>query len=85
MSPSPLVASVDFLRHGEAPPGHWHLNVAPLGEAVPHWGPSGDVWHGDPRLCPVWWQLIPHGADYAAVPERAPVYEWCAGDGDTAS
>eukprot|EP01065_Artemidia_motanka_P042831 TRINITY_DN5806_c0_g1_i1.p1 TRINITY_DN5806_c0_g1~~TRINITY_DN5806_c0_g1_i1.p1 ORF type:complete len:460 (+),score=129.45 TRINITY_DN5806_c0_g1_i1:54-1382(+) len=72
-----LLVSVDFLRHGEAMPGHWHLNRAPLGELVPHWGPGGDVWHGEPSSCPVWWQLIPDGLKHREIPERRPVYEWC--------
>eukprot|EP01062_Namystynia_karyoxenos_P070579 TRINITY_DN65942_c0_g1_i1.p1 TRINITY_DN65942_c0_g1~~TRINITY_DN65942_c0_g1_i1.p1 ORF type:complete len:477 (+),score=127.00 TRINITY_DN65942_c0_g1_i1:68-1432(+) len=72
-----LFCSVDFAQHGEgAPPGHWHVNRAPLGELVPHWGPSGEVWHGAPEGCPVWWHLIPEGTTYFGRPERRPLYDW---------
>ena len=71
-----ILTSVDFLQHGEAPPGHWHVNRAPLGEFVPHWGPSNDVVHGKPADCPVWWQLIPKGFKYCIPPERAVILSW---------
>eukprot|EP00659_Diplonema_papillatum_P004500 gene4500-6970_t len=70
------LVSVDFCRHGSAPSGHWHLNRAPLGELVPHWGPSNDIFHGDPVKCPIWWMLLPEGMRYHSVPERAPLYSW---------
>ena len=67
-----LLASVDFATHGSAQPGHWHLNRAPLGEFVPHWGRRGDgTFHGEPDSCPVWWQLIPEGFTYKHTPARA--------------
>eukprot|EP01061_Rhynchopus_euleeides_P000353 TRINITY_DN1022_c0_g1_i1.p1 TRINITY_DN1022_c0_g1~~TRINITY_DN1022_c0_g1_i1.p1 ORF type:complete len:449 (+),score=102.50 TRINITY_DN1022_c0_g1_i1:73-1347(+) len=71
-----ILLSVDFMHHGEAPPGHWHLNRAPLGEFVPHWGPSNDVYHGSPEACPLWWLLIPEGLSYKELPERRPLFTW---------
>jgi hypothetical protein len=65
-----LVLSIDFMQHGSAAPGHWHLNRAPLGELLPHWGPRYEVVHGDPRACPLWWHLIPEGTTYKATPRR---------------
>ena len=68
-----LLASVDFEAHGSARPGHWHVNRAPLGEPVPHWGPKGSVLHGEPESAPLFWMLIPppEVARYACVPHRA--------------
>ena len=76
----PLV-SVDFESHGSAPPGHWHLNQTPEGDMMPHWGPGkgNKVFHGDPRHCPLWWQLIPKGCIYKQTPPRHLLAEHAAG------
>eukprot|EP01059_Diplonema_ambulator_P025299 TRINITY_DN42343_c0_g1_i1.p1 TRINITY_DN42343_c0_g1~~TRINITY_DN42343_c0_g1_i1.p1 ORF type:complete len:417 (+),score=120.89 TRINITY_DN42343_c0_g1_i1:54-1304(+) len=72
-----LMFSVDFMKHGDdAPSGHWHINRAPLGELIPHWGPSNSVFHGTPDSCPIWWQLIPKGMTYHSIPERNPLRSW---------
>ena len=73
-----LLCSVDFMAHGDAPPGHWHFNRAPLGELVPHWGPGNNVFHGSPEACPVWWHLIPVGMKYRTTPERSPLFSWAS-------
>lgn len=65
-----LLASVDFCRHGDALPGHWHLNRTPTGERLEHWGPGGDVYHGTCWTCPLWWLVIPDGHDYLHRPLR---------------
>eukprot|EP00035_Acanthoeca_spectabilis_P039462 m.62368 g.62368 ORF g.62368 m.62368 type:complete len:354 (-) comp9611_c0_seq4:4336-5397(-) len=66
-----ILASVDFAQHGESgPPGHWHVNRAPLAEFVPHWGPACSVYHGQPSDIPLWWLLVPKDSVYAAAPDR---------------
>jgi len=65
-----LMASVDFVRHGDAPPGHWHLNRTPTGDIVEHWGPMGQVYHGSCYGCPLWWLVIPAGLCYCERPSR---------------
>jgi len=65
-----LVASVDFAHHGEAAPGHWHINRTPSGDRVEHWGPRGAVFHGTCWNCPLWWLVIPAGLEYASRPLR---------------
>jgi len=65
-----LLFSVDFARHGEAPPGHWHLNITPGGQLVQHWGLKGKVFHGNPEHCPRFWHLIPEGKDWSQLPCR---------------
>jgi len=66
-----MLGSVDFAQHGEAGPGHWHLNRAPDGDLMEHWGPSiAKIFHGPPHLCPLWWQLIPEGKQYRLLPDR---------------
>mmetsp|Transcript_15466 Transcript_15466/g.31786 ORF Transcript_15466/g.31786 Transcript_15466/m.31786 type:complete len:339 (-) Transcript_15466:111-1127(-) len=69
-----LLASVDFEQHGSAPPGHWHMNRAPLGEVIPHWGPRGEVFHGGPGSCPLFWFLIPEGTSYSSIPRRSQIH-----------
>eukprot|EP00808_Paulinella_micropora_P031321 g22053.t1 len=64
------LCSVDFVRHGTAPPGHWHLNRTSDGDVMQHWGDGGSVFHGRPEMCPVWWLLIPDGTEYLNVPKR---------------
>mmetsp|Transcript_100 Transcript_100/g.272 ORF Transcript_100/g.272 Transcript_100/m.272 type:complete len:411 (+) Transcript_100:33-1265(+) len=65
-----LVASVDFVRHGDSPSGHWHLNRTPAGDVVEHWGPLGQVYHGTCFGCPLWWLVIPAGLCYCERPTR---------------
>mmetsp|Transcript_47563 Transcript_47563/g.101760 ORF Transcript_47563/g.101760 Transcript_47563/m.101760 type:complete len:436 (-) Transcript_47563:36-1343(-) len=65
-----LLASVDFAWHGEAGPGHWHLNRTPHGEQIEHWGPRNNVYHGEAWNCPLWWLVIPKGHSYAHRPLR---------------
>ena len=76
-----LLVSVDFEHHGSAPPGHWHVNVTPGGDPMPHWGPSKEhaVFHGDPRNCPLWWLLIPQHCAYKQCPARALLIEAVGG------
>lgn len=65
------LASVDFDQHGAAPPGHWHLNRAPDGDVMQHWGPHiNKTFHGDPAKCPLWWLLIPEHFRYKNKPDR---------------
>lgn len=65
------LASVDFDQHGAAPPGHWHLNRGPNGDTMQHWGPTiNNIFHGDPRGCPLWWLLIPENFKYKNIPHR---------------
>lgn len=33
------------------------------------WG-KGEVWHGTPESCPLWWLFIPRGMRYASMPKR---------------
>jgi hypothetical protein len=68
-----LLASVDFDQHGSSPAGHWHVNRAPLGELVPHWGSRGEVLHGGPSGCPLFWLLIPKEATYSSTPRRSKI------------
>jgi len=65
-----LLFSVDFARHGEAFPGHWHLNITPSGQLVQHWGLKGIVFHGNPEHCPRFWHLVPEGKNWYKLPCR---------------
>eukprot|EP00299_Pterocystis_sp_00344_P008816 c3491_g1_i1.p1 GENE.c3491_g1_i1~~c3491_g1_i1.p1 ORF type:complete len:319 (+),score=73.04 c3491_g1_i1:75-959(+) len=65
-----VLASVDFAQHGSAPPGHWHLNRNTHSQIIEHHAIQGDVWHGSPDTCPIWWLLIPQGRKYHLIPER---------------
>jgi len=67
-----LITSVDFDQHGVAPPGHWHLNRAPDAGLMEHWGVSiSNIYHGNPKKCPLWWFLIPKGKTYNKTPDRS--------------
>mmetsp|Transcript_60135 Transcript_60135/g.140107 ORF Transcript_60135/g.140107 Transcript_60135/m.140107 type:complete len:298 (-) Transcript_60135:44-937(-) len=71
------IASVDFAQHGDAPAGHWHLNVSAEGtDTVQHWGPRGQTFHGNPQKIPLWWLDIPEGKLYHVKPLRHCSKSW---------
>lgn len=77
-----LLASVDFARHGSAEPGHWHLNRSPNEQTIEHYAFKGEVWHGSPENCPLWWMLIPAGKQYHMTPDRVAKLQMAVDDSD---